>query len=173
MCENSLLNYCAHHYHPTINNAPAGSTYITSFTITNADSDKWFEADVSDFVAAQADKKVSFFLVNEGSASATSTVSFFSNDATENRPMLVIESGYYPVDDAFVQGGTNANTNYGTNFQLIVKKSTSANTERRSYLKFDFGSFNGNVASAKLRLYTYLVDRMTICCCRRITLSGV
>lgn len=74
----------------TYGNAPAGSTLITTLTLANTDGGKWFEADVSSYASADADKKVSFFIVNEGTSSSHNTVDFASKDSTVNKPILVI-----------------------------------------------------------------------------------
>ncbi|MEO6497847.1 MAG: DNRLRE domain-containing protein, partial [Mucilaginibacter sp.] len=57
-----------------------------------------------------------------------------------------------PVADAFVRGGTTANTNYGNDPFLNVLGSSSATDTRYVYLKFDLEGI-GNVTSATLRLY--------------------
>ena len=55
--------------------------------------------------------------------------------------------------DAYVQDGTSATKNFGTATGLYVKKSSTANTNRWSYIKFDLSSLPATVSSAKLRLY--------------------
>jgi hypothetical protein len=42
-----------------------------------------------------------------------------------------------PIDDAFVQGGSSADINFGTAEQLLAKVHPSESTARDSYLKFD------------------------------------
>lgn len=61
-----------------------------------------------------------------------------------------------PTADAYVQGGTYAATNYGSNTILAAQASATANSNYDSYLKFDTASSSGTVTSAKLRLYTAL-----------------
>ena len=58
-----------------------------------------------------------------------------------------------PVADAYVRGGNNANTNYGSSNRLYTKKGTNSNSYE-SYLRFDISAIPGNVSSAKLRLYS-------------------
>ncbi|MBK9543398.1 MAG: PQQ-dependent sugar dehydrogenase [Bacteroidetes bacterium] len=58
-----------------------------------------------------------------------------------------------PVADAYVRGGNNANTNYGSSSRLYTKKGTNSNSYE-SYLRFDISAIPGNVSSAKLRLYS-------------------
>jgi RHS repeat-associated protein len=59
-----------------------------------------------------------------------------------------------PVADAYVQNGSNANRNYGTNTQLRAQTSSTAASNYDSYLRFDTAT--GTVTSAKLRLYASL-----------------
>lgn len=60
-----------------------------------------------------------------------------------------------PTEDAFVQDGIYASTNYGSNSLLTIKSiNENANYKRKSYVKFDFGSYaEPTISSAKLRLY--------------------
>ena len=61
-----------------------------------------------------------------------------------------------PTADAYVQNGTNAGKNYGTNTQLRAQTNATASSNYDSYLKFDTTSAGGQVTSAKLRLYASL-----------------
>lgn len=72
-------------------NSPAGTTYIGSITIANTDVNKWIEVDVSNYVKAQGDKIASFLMQNEGPATATNLVDFYSKDSAVNKPLLVIK----------------------------------------------------------------------------------
>ncbi len=56
------------------------------------------------------------------------------------------------VADAMVQGGTNANLNYGTNSVFSVKEDTNADLDRRAFLRFDLGAIQGEVLRATIRL---------------------
>ncbi|NLY18660.1 MAG: DNRLRE domain-containing protein [Clostridiaceae bacterium] len=61
---------------------------------------------------------------------------------------------FNPVADAFVRGGSYANSNYGTSTTLEVKVDNNNSYVRKSYLKFNYGSISGSsVQSAKLRVY--------------------
>lgn len=65
---------------------------------------------------------------------------------------------YLPSADAYVRDGSYAATNYGSDPGLMVKSDASGYA-RKSYLKFNFGSFGGtSVSSAKLRLYVSTVN---------------
>lgn len=74
----------------TWNNAPAGTTYITSFTV-NTTAGVWYNVDVTTYVKNHSDKKVSFLLINEGAAGAQNYAIFHSRQATGNKPELVLE----------------------------------------------------------------------------------
>jgi hypothetical protein len=58
-----------------------------------------------------------------------------------------------PVADSFVQGGSYATNNYGTN-EVLQCKTDLSNPDyiRQAYLRFDLASLTGPVVSAKLRL---------------------
>src|SRR5262249_41940595 len=66
-----------------------------------------------------------------------------------------------PVADAYVQGGTAVDTNFGTAGTLIVKANFT-NLNRESYLRFDLSAFNGTISSATLRLTPVTVDAGTV-----------
>lgn len=55
--------------------------------------------------------------------------------------------------DAYVQDGTAATNNFGTDAVLNVKRSATSTYNRYAYLKFDIGNLNGQIAGAKLRLF--------------------
>ncbi|GAA3400070.1 DNRLRE domain-containing protein [Paenibacillus hodogayensis] len=61
-----------------------------------------------------------------------------------------------PTDDAFVRYGSFSTQNYGSSTQLVVKNNEPELT-RQSFLKFDLGSYSGDIASAKLRIFGHLV----------------
>lgn len=61
---------------------------------------------------------------------------------------------FTPTNDAHVQGGTNANTNYGTSPTLAVKYiSTDLNLTRQAFMKFEYNTYAGDVGNAILHLY--------------------
>jgi hypothetical protein len=75
----------------TWNNAPAGSTYINSITVTNT-ANVWYEIDVTSYVNVHfSDKVVSFLLINEGTASAKGDVTFATKEAASGKPELVVQ----------------------------------------------------------------------------------
>jgi hypothetical protein len=69
-------------------------------------------------------------------------------------PILnTVTNSLEPVADAFVQGGTSADTNYGAGQTLLVKEDTSINVERKAYLRWDLTAVAGQVVQARVRLF--------------------
>ena len=70
------------------------------------------------------------------------------------------ETSFAPTQDATVQAGDNADTNFGTDEQLRVRGFTSddtpENNKRAVYLQFDLSNYTGVVGTATLKL---TVDR--------------
>jgi ELWxxDGT repeat protein len=62
--------------------------------------------------------------------------------------------------DAYVRDGTSATTNFGTAADLVVKKASTAGSNRETYLRFDLSGVP-SVGSAKLRLFGRLGDAST------------
>jgi hypothetical protein len=62
-----------------------------------------------------------------------------------------------PSQDAYVQDTPYADTNFGTNPQLIVKTRSMPGTNRNTWLSFDIAGFTG-ITAAKLRLYVNSLD---------------
>ena len=57
-----------------------------------------------------------------------------------------------PVADAYVNGGKNANTNFGSATSLINQTNSSPNKSHETFLKFDISTISTNVSSAILRV---------------------
>ena len=57
-----------------------------------------------------------------------------------------------PEADAHVQGGTNANTNYGTLATLETKEDTNINLDRETFIRWDLSGVSGKIVQAKVRL---------------------
>ena len=77
---------------------------------------------------------------------------------------------FNPTADALVRDGSYADTEYGTQVTLAAKDGSPAGYNRKSYLKFDFGSLTASsVSQAKLRVYVYSADASTA---RTITAYG-
>ncbi len=66
-----------------------------------------------------------------------------------------------PIADAYVRGGTNADTNYGT-LALAVKNTAGDSFKRRSFLKFDLSSVSGTATEATLELAVGTANPCTI-----------
>jgi hypothetical protein len=58
-----------------------------------------------------------------------------------------------PIADSYVRDGSSASSNFGTATTLLVKDTSSAGNNRRSFLKFDISSVGATIANAKLRLF--------------------
>jgi len=71
-------------------------------------------------------------------------------------PLSAFAQTLTPSGDAHVRGGSAANNNYGGVVLLGVKTASQALQTYWSYIKFDTSGVSGQVASAKLRLFTAL-----------------
>jgi RHS repeat-associated protein len=65
-----------------------------------------------------------------------------------------------PTADAYVQGGGNANTNFGTNTQLRIQTNATSSSNYDSYLKFD--TTGQTFATAKVRVNAALSASGTV-----------
>ena len=57
-----------------------------------------------------------------------------------------------PVADAYVMGGVNASTNYGTSTALVTKDDSSPDFDRETFLRWDLSGVSGKIVQAKVRL---------------------
>ncbi|WP_066222920.1 CBM96 family carbohydrate-binding protein [Formosa haliotis] len=90
---------------------------------------------------------------------------FYTKESTDpNKPQLYISDeiedyqALGTIEDAMVVGGSNANTNYGTDTGIQVKAGSSNNSfVKKGLLKFDLNQIDVNkvstVGTARLRLY--------------------
>ena len=84
-----------------------------------------------------------------------SNVSVLSSDVSATTmastgPTTTVVVG--PSADTFVNDGSSANTNFGTNASLLIKNAGTANYDRVTYLKFDLTKVTGTISAAKLAL---------------------
>jgi hypothetical protein len=70
---------------------------------------------------------------------------------------VVTTTDLTPTQDSYVQDTPYADTNFGTNTQLIVKTRSMPGTNRNSWLSFDVAGFTA-IKAAKLRLYVNSLD---------------
>jgi hypothetical protein len=70
---------------------------------------------------------------------------------------VVTTTDLTPTQDAYVQDTPYADTNFGTDPQLIVKTRSMPGSNRNSWLSFDIAGFSG-ITAAKLRLYLNSLD---------------
>ena len=66
-----------------------------------------------------------------------------------------------PIADAYVNGGKNANVNFGSVTSLIDQTNSSPNKGYETFLKFDISGISTNVSSAILRLNGRLNNTQT------------
>ena len=92
--------------------------------------------------------------------SATHTVTTPVNDViyTANYIQSTVLSA---AADAYVNGGKNANANFGTVATLITQTNSSPNKSFETFLKFDISTINTNVSSATLRINGRLNNTQT------------
>jgi len=66
-----------------------------------------------------------------------------------------------PIADAYVNGGKNANNNFGSATSLIDQTNSSPNKSYETFLKFDISTVSSNVSSAILRVNGRLNNTQT------------
>jgi len=59
---------------------------------------------------------------------------------------------HYPVADAYVRGGVNVTSNFGTATTLAIKTDSSADNQRRAFLRWNLASHVGEIVHARVRL---------------------
>jgi IPT/TIG domain/Bacterial Ig domain len=95
-----------------------------------------------------------------GPVVVTATVPSTSDDVSVSGPVFsfgsppppVCAAGLEPVADAYIQGGSNADTPYGTGSLLVVKGTPNLAFARKVYLAFDLASAPKSFTSVVLRL---------------------
>ena len=83
---------------------------------------------------------------NIGDYSSSASVTTLSSGGGGTTEKILV------AEDAYVRGGSHANTNYGTNTALKIKESSNRTYARKSILKFDLSAFT-SIASAQLFIY--------------------
>jgi glucose/arabinose dehydrogenase len=66
-----------------------------------------------------------------------------------------------PIADAYVNGGKNANNNFGSATSIIDQTNSSPNKSYETFLKFDISTVSSNVSSAILRVNGRLNNTQT------------
>src|SRR5690606_24730119 len=118
----------ADHGSTTVNPTTGAITYTPAAGFTGSDS---FTYTVRD---------------DDGAVSNQATVSVQVNPASGGGGEIVASA------DAYVRGGTYANTNFGSETELFVKNDKTANNTREAFFKFNLSSVS-QIGSAKVRLY--------------------
>ncbi len=80
--------------------------------------------------------------------------------ALQSAPSAAATTTLNPIADAYVEGGSWANVNFGTSTGLFAQTSNNGTSSYDSYLKFDTSGAGGtgSVASAKLRISASLAS---------------
>ncbi|MEM1057675.1 MAG: DNRLRE domain-containing protein [Verrucomicrobiota bacterium] len=139
----------------TWNNRPTNTTVIS--TATDFASASMIELDVSDAVRTEAAGDGTLTLrIRSTTAGSSRWVKYATREAmlATERPALLSE---VPADgsrvagaDSFVRSGSHANTNYGTDPDIMVKKE-GGSYDREGYLRFDVSGL-ASVTSASIVL---------------------
>lgn len=144
-------------------NSPPTETGLTRLDTRTVGATGWFCFDVTSFINSQMSDKIASFKI-EGQNNI-GFVGFSSSEAASNKPYLRIttstgNSNYTMTKDAYIQNGTYANTNFGTNTSLLLKDvDDSLSMDRISYMMADFSSFDAySVDSAQLYFYVNSVS---------------
>lgn len=66
-------------------------------------------------------------------------------------PTAVADKTINPTDDSYIMGGTNGETNYGSEQNLIIRNNPNISGSRKTYLKFDVKGLKG-IQKAVVRL---------------------
>lgn len=147
----------------------ATGTPLAQVTLTpGSTAAKYYEFDVTSFL--QQEKQAGHAqvtLVLRSETATTPYLIFTSDEATSNRPELVVTTSGGPIDppppgpgvpsvlastgDTYVRDGSSADLNFGTAGELQLKKS-GAGSNREIWLKFDLTSVS-TVSAAKLRIF--------------------
>jgi glucose/arabinose dehydrogenase len=140
-----------------------GALLKTTSVVTGAA--QWYEWDVTDYVNAEkaAGRDVVSFALR--ATAATDPFAMFDTDEAANRPELVLapkpptqDVTVAPLAGGYVRNGSFANTNYGNDGVLNVKRSGTTGNTRESVLKFDLAALPATFSGAKLRLYGMLTN---------------
>lgn len=127
----------------------------------------WYNFDLASLVkSAKAAGQSSISIALKGAVNGTTSAIFDSDEATTNRPRLVVTKkppatttvSLRDTADAHVRDGSSAGINYGSATTMEVKKSATVGSSRETYVKFDLSQFSSasQIQSAKLRLYSKL-----------------
>ncbi|MGB7156792.1 MAG: PQQ-dependent sugar dehydrogenase [Tepidisphaeraceae bacterium] len=147
----------------TYSTRPTAGSLIATTTIRQG-AGQWYEWDVSNYVNAEkaAGREVVGFVLR--GTTNTDPMAVFGSDESANRPELVLAPRppsqdvlLAPTADGTVRNGTHGNTNFGNDFTLDAKKSSTSGNTREAYLKFDLAAV-ATISTAKLRLRGWLTN---------------
>lgn len=136
---------------PTLPDGTADATDATAEAAHEADATD--ETDATDGADASQ---------SEGGALDAGLFDGGAADATSDTASGPVETttDLTPTKDAYVQDGTSADTNFGTDVKLIVKASGTVGVNRNSWLSFDVSGYS-KIRVTKLRLFVLSLDFAT------------
>jgi photosystem II stability/assembly factor-like uncharacterized protein len=143
----------------TYNNQPTDpGTLIGNDTVTNV-GNVWYQLDVTSYINSQlaaGHKKVSFRLINNGTASSSGDVSFNSREATANNPQLLFfqhQSANQPPTVAITAPANNSDVETGSN--VTISANASSPNSGGSIVKVDFYSGSSLLGTSTTSPYSY------------------
>ena len=150
----------------TWNNAPAHwdntpSNYLFSFEFlphATDDPDTTYTFDVTQYVAADANGIISFFMAD--TVRVNSTSQFWSKENTNGSPpitLVILETAatFLPTDDTYIRAVDDEYTNFGTEEEVYVRQVSPTGEDkynRAGYVKFDISSYSGTIGHAELQM---------------------
>ena len=145
----------------TYNNAPPFSDVVASFS-TNGSVGGAYSLDVTDYVKNSinsGDAMISFAIHDDDDENGH--IRIYSKENTSGDiPNLSVETVRKNRDneDAYVWGGSHANSNYGLSTSLLSKKHDNEEFLRVAFLKFDLSEISENVNFAKIKMKVKSAD---------------
>ncbi|MEO0334850.1 MAG: DNRLRE domain-containing protein, partial [Pseudomonadota bacterium] len=146
------------------NNEPTSTFSVAQWGVSSS-SNTEVVLDITSAVQAGLDAEldsISLEIRNTEVVSGGRDIHYGSKEqaSADNRPQVFVdvddpappptEMTLFPTDDAYIRQGNS--TNYGSDDQLRIKKSSSSQYTRQAYLKFDIRSVSPALNSASLQL---------------------
>jgi hypothetical protein len=141
----------------TWNNKPEKST---SLGRVSANEEDIFEWDILDLVNTEieGDKILTVVLI---ATEMNKSLEFYSREGAADNMLLQPSLAYKSLplmelkvlEDSYVSGGSNADTNYGSENKLAIEATqTTNNNSKEAYLKFDLSNLPANIGTCRLLL---------------------
>ncbi len=151
----------------TYANKPAPQTTVLAAVTVASNVNAFYEWDITSHInALKASGATSVSLVIKNATFTNSNrIIWRSRENASNAPQLIATvsavSSRLPVADAQVRGGIYANTNYGTDVEMITTYTGNPDYNYDAYLRFDLTSLAGNNSSVKLKMYGRMASTNT------------